>query len=116
MQTEITASFCKNLKKYRELSDYTQQQLGEKTGYTVGFISELETGKKKPSYETVAVIAGVLEVSMDQLTYGEGKQTDNAFIEDIMMCRSKMSDKTRKLADHLGLKLYMELARMEDEM
>ena len=53
--------FSKNLKKYRNLKGLTQEQLSEITGISQDHLSEIERGKKTPSFKRFILIAEALE-------------------------------------------------------
>lgn len=48
----------------------SQEELAELTGYTQGYISFLERGKRSPSPENLIVIAGALKCSVEDLVDG----------------------------------------------
>jgi len=58
-----------NIRKYRKLKGYTQEQLALYTDRSFEFIRRIESeeGKRGFSVETLWRIATVLEVSMDKL-------------------------------------------------
>lgn len=62
-----------NIRKYRKLRGFTQEQLALYTELSYDFIRRIETsgGKSGFSVETLYKIATVLEVSMDELTKDE---------------------------------------------
>lgn len=62
-----------NIRKYRKLRGFTQEQLALYTELSYDFIRRIETsgGKSGFSVETLYKIATVLEVSMDELTKEE---------------------------------------------
>lgn len=53
-----------NLKFYRNLRNLTQEKLGELTGISTDYISELERGKKVPSIKRLDLIAKALDVEI----------------------------------------------------
>jgi transcriptional regulator with XRE-family HTH domain len=55
------------IKSYRLSLGMTQKQLGEKAGIAQEFISEIESGKKKPSLEVLENLCGALGCSADYL-------------------------------------------------
>lgn len=58
-----------NIRKYRKLKGYTQEELALYTDRSFEFIGRLESekGKRGCSIETLYRIATVLEISMDKL-------------------------------------------------
>lgn len=60
-----TASILKNnIKYYRNLRKLTQEQLGELSGVSTDYISELERGKKVPSIKRLDYIAKALNIEI----------------------------------------------------
>ncbi len=60
-----TAEILKhNLKFYRNLRKLTQEQLGELSGVSTDYISELERGKKMPSIKRLEYIANALNIEI----------------------------------------------------
>ena len=61
----------KNIKTARKAKFLTQETLAEKIDVSPVFISQLETGARMPSLETLCKIADVLKISLDKLVFGE---------------------------------------------
>ena len=59
------------IRRYRELSRMTQEQLSELCSLSTGYIGHLERGTRSPSLETLAKISQILRVSLDDLVFGE---------------------------------------------
>jgi transcriptional regulator with XRE-family HTH domain len=55
------------IKHAREAKQWLQKQLAEKIGVTPGFITKLETGQSRPSYERCVALAEALDLSLDDL-------------------------------------------------
>jgi len=53
-----------NIKYYRNMQNLTQEQLGELSGISTDYISELERGKKVPSIKRLDLIAKALNVEI----------------------------------------------------
>lgn len=83
--------------------DLTQEQLAEKIGKTSQFISNIETGKRKPSLSTLLNIAKVLNLSLDYLIYDndiEEKIRDDIYMKQIYKQLESLDDeKKNKLLD-----------------
>jgi transcriptional regulator with XRE-family HTH domain len=61
--------FGEKLRTLRRQHGMTQRDLAHALGYvTSGYISEVETDKKKPSLELVLKVAQLFHVTTDQLT------------------------------------------------
>lgn len=74
----------KNIKKYRELRNYSLQVLAEKVGLTKKTIQRYENGEHKIDMDRLNALASALEVDVQQLTEGafeflgiEPIETDN---------------------------------------
>lgn len=60
-----------NIKKERTKKGYSQDYLGGLCDIANTAISNYENGKKNPSLDTIAIIAKRLDISIDQLYYGD---------------------------------------------
>lgn len=56
-----------NLKKYRQLKNLTQEQLGELVGVRRETIMRLESGKYNPSLKLAIDISKIVETSIEEL-------------------------------------------------
>lgn len=83
--------------------DLTQEELAEKISKTSQFISNIETGKRKPSLSTLLNIAKVLNLSLDYLIYDndiEEKIRDDIYMKQIYKQLESLDDeKKNKLLD-----------------
>ena len=61
----------KNIKKAREGKGLSQEQLAERLNVTRQAVSNWERGKSEPDIETLQRLSEVLEVSVEELIYGE---------------------------------------------
>ena len=64
MTNSTTEILRNNIKIYRNKKNLTQEQLGELSGISTDYISELERGKKVPSIKRLDLIAKVLDVEI----------------------------------------------------
>lgn len=92
------AAFGKNMKRYRNMAGLTQEQLAEKTGYSNSHIAQIENTNGKPSIQTVAAIANALGVGIDQLCYGELKNTDDYFLQELKLLTDGFTGKKKIMA------------------
>lgn len=60
-------AFKSNLKKYRQLKELTQEQLGELVGVRRETIMRLEAGRYNPSLKLAIHISRVVEVPIEKL-------------------------------------------------
>lgn len=65
------------IRKYRELSRMTQEQLSESCALSTGYIGHLERGTRSPSLETLVKISQILRVSLDDLVFGKTEINNN---------------------------------------
>lgn len=52
---------------WREYRQLTQQQLAEKVGISVPFLSQIEGGKRRASTKVMSALANILRVAVDDL-------------------------------------------------
>ena len=57
----------KNIRKYRLMKKFRQEDLAERAGLTTNYIGMVERGEKIPSLETFIKILNALEVSSDMI-------------------------------------------------
>jgi DNA-binding XRE family transcriptional regulator/PHD/YefM family antitoxin component YafN of YafNO toxin-antitoxin module len=55
------------LRVWREYRGLTVKQLAEKAGVSAPFVSQIETGQREGSVETMRKLADVLKISLDEL-------------------------------------------------
>ena len=67
MMTDILSVLGNNIRKYRKDFGWTQQQLAEKSGISVPFMTQIELGRKSASLEVIQGIALALGVHYRQL-------------------------------------------------
>ncbi len=61
------AEFICNLKKYRQLKELTQVQLGERVGVRRETIMRLEAGKYNPSLKLAIDISRIVEAPIEDI-------------------------------------------------
>lgn len=66
---ELYYKLGQNIKKLRKELGFTQEKLSESTGLSPNFICLLESGKRKPSLETIYKLSVALNVPMHKLFY-----------------------------------------------
>jgi DNA-binding XRE family transcriptional regulator len=55
------------IKTWREFRGMAQQEVAEKAGISVPYLSQLETNKRKGSVEVLSAVAKALKVSLEQV-------------------------------------------------
>lgn len=74
--------FAANLKKYRTLKEFSQDELAKKAGVHVTHLSRYERGLSTPSLEVAFKIAKTLEISIDELAHSEQTEKMEQTIKD----------------------------------
>ena len=72
-QTQISVNHRQigyRIKEVREQNHVSQAQLAEMTDLSVSYISHIETGRKKPSLESLVRIASALGITLDRILLG----------------------------------------------
>ena len=59
--------FRRNIKYYRFVKNYSQEKLGELSGLSTHYISDIEQGKYSPTIPTIERISEALEISPHML-------------------------------------------------
>lgn len=78
-----------SIKRHRQNRNLTQEQLAEQIGISAVFLSQIENGHKKPSFETVYNIALALKVKIDDLlTVPKEQILDNTRLNDLLSGRT----------------------------
>lgn len=70
----------KTIKKIRAEKGLTQEQLAERLHVTRQAVSNWEQEKTQPDVETLTTMAEVLEVSVEELIYGDATRTESKVI------------------------------------
>lgn len=81
------------LRKRQKLS---QAALAESAGYSVPYISHIETGIKRASLETVVAIADALGCTADQLLYGNQACDDRTYLKEAVEILSDCTASERR--------------------
>ncbi|WP_220740464.1 helix-turn-helix transcriptional regulator [Leuconostoc miyukkimchii] len=61
----------KQIKKYRNVLDYSQEQLAEKTFVSRQTISNWETDKSYPDIQSLLLLSSIFDTSLDELVKGD---------------------------------------------
>lgn len=97
----------KKISKARIRKDLTQEVLAEKLDITNTFLSNIETGKRKMSFDTLILVAEELDLSLDYLIFGENVEKDEnykLFIKQIYRHMEKLNETNKqKLLDILDI-------------
>lgn len=104
-----------NIKKYRKMANLTQEQLASMVGYSDSHIGQIENAYGVPSYEAVVKIANALNVTMDQICYGNLENTDGYFIQELVRLTKRFDDRYKTLAIDMTLSMIEQLEKYIDE-
>jgi len=104
-----------NVKKYRKMQNMTQEQLANETGYTDSHIGQIENAYGVPSFEAVTKIANALNVTLDQLAYGNIKNSEGYFIQEMARITGQFTNRQQKLAINTTLSLMEQLKKYFEE-
>ena len=91
-------SLGENVRVYRHIAGLTQSKLSENAGISVFHISAIENAKRVPSLATIASIAKALDVKIDQLCYGEIKDKENYFVQELKQLSENLKSRDKLLA------------------
>lgn len=69
--TELKKKFGEKIKKMRAEKGITQEQLADKAGISIDFLSLIERGRNAPSFKSLEKIAKALSVPAKEL-FSEG--------------------------------------------
>jgi len=72
--SKIKHLFGKRLRRLRRQADLTQEQLAERIGVSVEFVSNMERGINAPSFETLEKLADSLKLRVSELFEYQGEE------------------------------------------
>ena len=85
------------IKFWRQQRSLTQEQLAEKVELTPGFISLIETGKKRASLETLLSICTELEITLNELLVGNQLPQPSDYNTEFSELISKLDEADKPL-------------------
>ena len=85
------------IKEQRQRRMLTQQQLAEKVSLTPGFISRIETGKKKPSLEVLLSICEAFNITLNDLLVGNQIPQESDYNVEFTELLSPYNESERRL-------------------
>ena len=85
------------IKENRQLRNMTQEELAELSEITPGYISLLETGRKKPSLGTLLSISKAFNITINELLLGNQILLDTDYNREISDLMSKCNEDERRL-------------------
>lgn len=87
----------KQIQLLRQRHNLTQKDLAEIINSSQNYLSDVETGKKRPSLDYYITIANYFKVSLDQLFADELNMKKNIIIDSVVLKMGYMSEKEQKL-------------------
>jgi len=100
-----------NIKRMRERSGLSQQQLADRSGISKAQISRLESGKQdNPQIKTLIPLSSALGVSLEEIAYGEQSGSFSYITKMIEVLPEQDRESIRKL-----LKIWV-LTSQSDQM
>ena len=108
---EIKKVFTSNIRKYRNLNKMTQMELAIEADISVGFLCDIESGKKWGTLETMAKLAKALRVKPYQLLVPEDDKNETIDIhEDLTgLSADLIKSGTLKLGNQLNQNGILEV-------
>ena len=94
----LKQTFIKNLRDFRKSKGLSQMQLAEYCGISIGYIAEIEIGKKFPTIGVIERIAAILKIEPYLLFKN---QDENNVVETI--------EKTPQLPHYINKQLQKQL-------
>lgn len=102
---ELKEIYAENIKSKRIEKGIKQDKLAEKIGLSEKYISDLETGRRAGSLETLVMLADALEVEPYELLLPSGKNLsyDTKRTQNLMKrLRTNVDELLNTLDDYLG--------------
>ena len=65
---DMLKAFGAALRRARDDRGLTQEELAHRAGITIGYLSQLENGRRNPSLLVIAALCGVLGIELADLT------------------------------------------------
>lgn len=81
---ELQEIFSENLKRYRLLNNFTQQRLAELADISVGYLCDLESGKKWGTAETITKLSNALKIQPYQMYFQQKPAIENSVYGDLI--------------------------------
>lgn len=108
----------RRLKELRRVYNYSQDQVAEAIGKTRQTYSHYETGRRKPSTETLYKLASMYNVSVDDLLYLSIEFDKNVFYEAPGPSKSSddLSDYLNYFNEPLNVRKYQYNTNLEKEL
>lgn len=67
MKEDLNYSISQNIKKYRLLNNWTQEQLAERLHLDTQYYSQLERGERNFTIEKITALCSIFHISIDKI-------------------------------------------------
>lgn len=91
------------IKEHRQARGWSQEHLATLSDTSKGYISQLESGKRDPSAETLRSIAAALELDVTELIAPESEEARDAI--ELLMIIQKLSPEDRDALARIARKM-----------
>ena len=98
MEEPLSIQIGKRIRARREELKLTREDVAELADLSVTFISEIESGKKNMTTNTLAKVAPALSISADYIIFGSDEHPKRTEIENQL---ARLSKRDRQLAEEL---------------
>ena len=98
--------FIANLKKYRKLSGLSQMSLAELCDMGGNYISQIEMGRRLPSFETIEKIAKALKIPPSHLFIDENA---TEIVEDMPLTKDYLGKMPAKVKKEIITRLLVSI-------
>lgn len=82
---EFQAVFASNIRKFRILNNLTQMKLAEMVDLSVGYICDLERGKKWGTPETITKLSAALNVQPYQFFLASSEEKEQSLLQEELL-------------------------------
>lgn len=86
----------RQIRLLRNQHDITQKDFAEKINSSQNYLSDVETGKKRPSLDYYITIANFFKVSLDYIFQDSLDMKKNVIIDNVILKMSYMNDEDQK--------------------
>jgi transcriptional regulator with XRE-family HTH domain len=85
------------IKENRQLKNLTQEELAELIEISPGFMSLIETGRKKPSLDTLLAICKELQITLNEILTGNQIPLDTDYCSDLSSIVAHCNEEEKRL-------------------
>lgn len=104
----ITSFIGNKIKKYRELFEYTQEELAKLVGITPSYLGNIERGEREPSLRLLEKIAEIFDIDSAYFFSTKKEKLSKEYI-----LRNKILGKLKNNSYQKNLKIYKLLKNLD---